>query len=87
MKEIRILADDEQLGYLVETLQSSLEEAKDVLKRHVDENPPLFDIQTIGEAAEDYTNLVAIQRRRVSALGHFLEGVKKCQRERSDPRR
>lgn len=77
MKQVTFLADDEQLSFLVDALQAQLEEARDVLKRQVREDPPLFDTQTIGEAAEDYTNLVGSQRRRVAALTYFLEEVKK----------
>jgi len=77
MRTISVTADDEQHGFLVEALQSAIGEAEDALERHTNEEPPLYDLQTIGEAAEDYANIVAIQRRRLHALNYFLEEVNK----------
>lgn len=77
MKQICFLVDDEQQGFLLETLETSLAEAIEVLMRHETEEPPLFDVQTIGEAAEDFTNLIASQRRRIAALKYFQGEVKK----------
>ena len=70
------LANDEEHGFLVQAIQAQLGEAKEVLERHQNEEPPLSDSQTTGEAAEDYSNIVATQMRRVAALERFLEVVK-----------
>lgn len=77
IRELRLLADEEQFDFLQEALVASLHEAEDVLERHENEPPPFEDTQTLGESAEDYSNLIATQRRRVSALKFFLKEVEK----------
>lgn len=67
------LLDAEEAGFVREALEVAVEEAEEVLSRHKSEEPPLVEVQTLGEAAEDYSNLVATQQRRVSALKKALE--------------
>lgn len=76
MYRLILLADEEEHSFLIQAIEAQLGEAKDALDRHVSEEPPLFDTQTISEAAEDYMNIVATQERRVAALQRFLEAVK-----------
>jgi hypothetical protein len=59
--------EEEERSFLTELVESGLEEARIVLSRHEAESPPLSDSQTLGEAAEDYANLVATQKGRIAA--------------------
>lgn len=59
---------DEEIGFLHDAMEIAMSEAEEVLERHKSEEPPLFDVQTTGEAAEDYVNLIASQQRRMAAL-------------------
>lgn len=66
--KLRDILTDEEADFLHDALQAALEEGQEVLERHKSEEPPLFDVQTTGEAAEDYVNLIASQKRRIEAL-------------------
>lgn len=81
MIKFTAVCTEEEHGFLVDALVTAHEEAKEVLARHTQEDPPLFDLQTTGEAAEDYSNLVSLQRQRLNALEKFrylIEGLRKC---------
>jgi hypothetical protein len=62
------LFSDEEIGFVFEALEAALGEAEEVLERHKSEEPPLFEVQTTSEAAENYVNLIASQQRRIQAL-------------------
>lgn len=62
-----VLSEEEQ-QYLGDLVEQGVEEARDVLKAHEDTPPPLFDVQSIGEAAQDYTNLITTAKARLAAL-------------------
>lgn len=69
------MADSEQIGFVREAIEAALEEAEEVLAQCEKDDPPLFDMQSLSEAAQDFTNLVATQRRRIIALRSFLKEV------------
>lgn len=67
------ILSDEEIGFLHDAMEVALGEAEEVLERHKSEEPPLFDVQTTGEAAEDYVNLIASQQRRKEALQRIYD--------------
>lgn len=69
----------EQASFMLEAIEEALQQAHEVLSAHQSEDPPLVDIQTIGEAAQSYIDLIATQEARIVALQDakaFFEEVK-----------
>lgn len=79
------LLTDEERSFLQEAMEAALGEAEEVLTRHKSEEPPLFDVQTTGEAAEDYVNLIASQQRRIVALQRIYDLCeRRCNKSNDD---
>lgn len=68
---LRDILSEEECEFLHNLVSGALEEATEVLAIHEGEPPPMFEVSTTGEAAEAYSNLVAMQKRRIVALEHM----------------